>query len=407
MVGTAVAPEFLISKSLGDLAAINENFERLSQLAEEDEVPWSRSHSLFANMGGFVIRCNVPERVGQLQETRTDPASSTDAGSRDESSNDREHDGTLRSGTGYPQSQFSSNGKETSDIETSSMTPSLQYSNPYHLSASDLVALRKAGFLTRLPFITTAELNDRNKSDSLVRLIAIVQILWMIIQIIVRAARHLAISQLEIAVAAFAVCAVAIYGLNWEKPKGVQAPYTLLTYRGNIPKAVLETVGKERLTTEHFLDDFIYFLSLHQFSTDRPPGSPIPNHFSPTELISSNAIISQVAGLIVGGMVFGAIHISAWDFIFPTLLERKLWWAASVICTAAPLFCLLILMLIGAIHWLDTPGFHFTAELIIMMPFMLYIVARLFLLVEVFRTLYFLPPSAYVATWAANVPHIA
>jgi hypothetical protein len=36
-----------------------------------------------------------------------------------------------------------------------------------------------------------------------------------------------------------------------------------------------------------------------------------------------------------------------------------------------------------------------------------YVVCRLFLVVEVFRCLCFLPPSAYVATWATNVPHVA
>jgi hypothetical protein len=37
----------------------------------------------------------------------------------------------------------------------------------------------------------------------------------------------------------------------------------------------------------------------------------------------------------------------------------------------------------------------------------LYVVARLYLLVEIFRTLFFLLPSAYVSTWATNVPHVA
>jgi len=36
-----------------------------------------------------------------------------------------------------------------------------------------------------------------------------------------------------------------------------------------------------------------------------------------------------------------------------------------------------------------------------------YFIARLFLLVEVFRMLCFLPPDAYISTWAANIPHIA
>lgn len=36
----------------------------------------------------------------------------------------------------------------------------------------------------------------------------------------------------------------------------------------------------------------------------------------------------------------------------------------------------------------------------------LYIVARLAVLVEIFRTLCFLPPDAYKGTWNINFPHI-
>ena len=35
-----------------------------------------------------------------------------------------------------------------------------------------------------------------------------------------------------------------------------------------------------------------------------------------------------------------------------------------------------------------------------------YIVCRLFLVVQVFRCLCFLPLSVYIATWATNVPHV-
>jgi hypothetical protein len=36
-----------------------------------------------------------------------------------------------------------------------------------------------------------------------------------------------------------------------------------------------------------------------------------------------------------------------------------------------------------------------------------YVLARLFLIVEMFRTLCFLPPNAYMSTWATNIPHLA
>jgi hypothetical protein len=36
----------------------------------------------------------------------------------------------------------------------------------------------------------------------------------------------------------------------------------------------------------------------------------------------------------------------------------------------------------------------------------IYIIARLFLLVETFRTLGFLPPDAFVATWVSDIPSV-
>jgi hypothetical protein len=37
----------------------------------------------------------------------------------------------------------------------------------------------------------------------------------------------------------------------------------------------------------------------------------------------------------------------------------------------------------------------------------LYIISRLVLLVGVFRTRLFLPPNAFIATSASNIPHVA
>jgi hypothetical protein len=36
-----------------------------------------------------------------------------------------------------------------------------------------------------------------------------------------------------------------------------------------------------------------------------------------------------------------------------------------------------------------------------------YMVARLILLVETFRTLVFLPPDAFVSTWVSNIPNVS
>jgi hypothetical protein len=88
---------------------------------------------------------------------------------------------------------------------------SYPYHNPYHLTALEICRLRDEGTLPKLPYISEEELGDKSKSNSFIKAIAIFQITWATIQIIVRTVRKIAISQLELAVIAFAACAVIIY----------------------------------------------------------------------------------------------------------------------------------------------------------------------------------------------------
>ena len=110
--------------------------------------------------------------------------------------------------------------------------------NCVYLTAIEILRLRAEKKL-RLPPIYEDDINDNSKSDAFAKAIAIGQILWNTIQIIARAIQHLPISQLELAVLAYSACAVVIYGLNWNKPKGPQVPCILLRYEKSIPKEIL------------------------------------------------------------------------------------------------------------------------------------------------------------------------
>jgi hypothetical protein len=46
-----------------------------------------------------------------------------------------------------------------------------------------------------------------------------------------------------------------------------------------------------------------------------------------------------------------------------------------------------------------------TGHLFLGMVTLALVIARLFIIVEVFRSLYYLPPENYVNTWATNIPH--
>ncbi len=131
-------------------------------------------------------------------------------------------------------------------------------------------------------------------------------------------------------------------------------------------------------------------------------GAPISNVFT------RNEDVGNILGLILGSLVFGGIHLAAWKFEFPTRTEQILWWSASLWCTC---FCVVFfLCLYFSLLVYNSAGVlagDRSIEVGQIALLFTYVVARLFLLVEVFRTLCFLPPDAYVATWASNVPHIS
>jgi hypothetical protein len=431
MLATALAPEVLLAKYLGDLSDAKANLRELQRLADQDGVPWAITHSLFANMGGFVIRSHVPERVKGQKDTQTGPDISNldpqPGGTSDVEELERQGQSQPKPSASNPQSvrvsdAMKSEGQGQSEPKSSDpdqLPPNevhsstelgiavskSRYRNPFFLAASDVLALRKSELLPRLPYITKEELNDKNKSDSLVRLFAVVQIIWIVVQIIVRASRHLAISQLEIAVIAFATCAIMMYGLNWEKPKGAQVPYTLLQYHGEVPYPVLKLVAEGPdhegaiICSVLELAKFIGTFTLLDCNDCRRRGAPIPNHFTR----DTSRGLAEFLGVTLGGVVFGAVHITAWNFVFPTLVERTLWRSSSIICTAV---MVLIFPLFIIIDLTNEDWVIFSMLACLFIVFTLYIAARLFLIVEIFRTLCFLPPSAYIATWASNIPHI-
>ena len=384
MLITVLAPEIVLGKYAGDLKGAQNDARAMEAYAEEDDVVWTIVHSFFANMGGFAIRSYVPSRVGKQEEA----GMQTDRDSPRGLDGDREHEQL-----------------ENSITTAQADTTKLYGQELYHLVGDDIIELRRQGALSRLPYISLDELQDRSKIDSFTRAIAVVQIVWTVVQICTRAALHLAISQLEIAVAAFAASAIAIYGLNWDKPKGVQVPITILQYKGKVPDTisrVLSLASSRRSKNPGLLAFSTKELFGQQHSE---PGAHISNLYVDDSKYVEG--VSETGGLLFGSIIFGAIHLTAWNFHYPTRTEQLLWQIASLWCTC---FFIVVLAIILATEKV-AKAFPFDSDKIVTplieLSLMLYVVARLYLLVEIFRTLFFLPPSAYISTWATNVPHVA
>lgn len=116
--------------------------------------------------------------------------------------------------------------------------------------------------------------------------------------------------------------------------------------------------------------------------------------------------------MLLGGAVFGGVHLVAWKLVFPTPIEQILWRISSLITMLGPL---IYVLLEGASLWLfqqlqgratqshkddcGTALFNLSVLAIVL--------ARLFVIVQAFRSLYYLPQDAYFTTWVSNAPYIA
>ncbi|PKK44595.1 hypothetical protein CI102_11309 [Trichoderma harzianum] len=338
MLCTILAPELIMTTAWFDWVAAHNNCRDMQRFAENDGVAWTLTHSYFANMGGFVIR-----------------------------------------------------GKPTKEQK---------HHDPYHLNGDLIYQLRDAEHIEKLPTITEEEIKDKSKGDIFVKLIALGQIIWSTIQIIARAVRRLPVSPLEVAVVAFAISAVFIYGLYWNKPQRVGVTQTIQLKNNNMQN---ERAKLERSTIYSKTVLFEGLLSLLgiEIETETLPGAPI-------SLDSAReAGAWETAGVVgVGAAVFGGIHVVAWNFAFPSTVELILWRCASIYTAAAPLCPMLLDYIYNEL------GFHICIGEGFIGAFYLfsasfYVIARLFILVEMFRTLCFLPPGSYISTWTTNMPHLA
>ena len=384
MVITMLAPEFIMGMACYDLLWGMKCDRKLRRFASQDQVPWTLAHTHYANMGGFAIQSGVQEDVrapyipSKKVNTEKADVSGTQVIDNDKVLQESHPTAVSENGGSYP------------------------YHNPYHLTALGICKLREDGTLQKLPSISEEELSDKSKSNSFIKAIAIFQIIWATMQIIVRTVRKIAISQLELAVIAFAACAIIIYVLYWSKPKDISTVTAIIQYQGQIPKDILQ--GIENCTKFHSFGTFFFaIMTSKNKAKPRHAGLRIENDTverSKDENYESTLPLAMIV-MAFGATLFGGIHIGAWNFEFPSRTELIFWRCASVFSAAYGL----TLIMFG----ISTSTAHVPVKIegiFISMWTFLYVMARLFLLVEIFRTLYFLPPDAYISTWTTNIPHV-
>ncbi|KIK42237.1 hypothetical protein CY34DRAFT_805141 [Suillus luteus UH-Slu-Lm8-n1] len=273
------------------------------------------------------------------------------------------------------------------------------------LNPDELIRFVREGSV-KIPVITEADIEDRSKGDVISKGVAILQLVWFVIQLIARYTQDLPVTLLEIDTLGVVALACIAYIFWWKKPKDIGRPYIVhWNSRTTAPPP------RGSLTNKYHSGKRRSFVLPSLGAND---GSLFGPHRA--------GIVSLITGC-VSGMVFGGIHCLGWNFLFPRHTEQTLWRVASTGMTCSPLmftsmFATALLMDILELEFglqlitsRESPPifyiFLFFGGAVNTLSAYLYIFARVTVIVLMFMSLRSLPPGAYYkVAWTDFIPHI-
>lgn len=414
-----IMPEFMVGKALGDFIAAYRSSRCgvMQEHARQSNTEWTMTHAFYANMGGVILKDGAPAQLDNQCDIQEDASPSAavreDKGSPQSASRKsiatRILDHCLCRVGGSWRGEHDSWGSDDNEYDDKGPTYNnkdmASISLPIAVNSAHLCALISRGLIKGLPSISKIEIEDKSKEDMIVKALTLVQVLWFIIQLAVRKAKNLPCTQLEIAVLGFAICTFITYLLWFKKPKDIKVGSRVSTERELTPD------DRRRIL---WLNKFGFFENALKGTDKHMPTRTMTNDMYNMEAAFYRFEFGEDAkigfegediGFIAGAVVFGACHCIAWDFEFPTSVEQIVWKAASIFTIAAiPLFYLggafLYWMTVGGV----LRGVSFCA--LSYTTFSLYAACRVFIIVELFRSLAYLPPEAFLTTWSASMPHV-
>ncbi|KAG2738825.1 hypothetical protein P692DRAFT_20757570 [Suillus brevipes Sb2] len=238
-----------------------------------------------------------------------------------------------------------------------------------------------------MPTITEAEIKDRSKGDGISKCVAILQLVWFVIQFIARYAQGLPVTLLEIDTMGIAALACIAYGFWWKKPKDIGRPYivhwkseVIAPRRGSLAREYRP--GKRRS----------YVSSSMRI-----------------EVGDDEAAYTTLIILCVSGMMFGGIHCLGWNYLFQAHEEQILWRVASVGLASSPIT--FVILSIFFIDWFGATrniNRYWLANVVTNVGLEVYVFSRITIFVLMFLSLLrSLPPGAYdTVAWTMHIPHV-
>ena len=256
------------------------------------------------------------------------------------------------------------------------------------------------------PIASEDEIKDRSKGDGVTKALVVFQTTWFLLQCAARGSRGLAITELELATAAFAVLNIITYAIWWNKPLDVQCPIRVRRTRAQEERdgfpASGTTASPGRGTSSTAKEGWSFRDEMKAVIKPFRSMIDVSVEDDDTFFLAGIDAIGPAAnyGAIFITLVFGGIHCIGWSFHFPSHTEQLLWRISSIAITGVPL----------AFQCLDVIETETSITIpwgIFVLILLLYVFSRVVLLVLSLTTLRSLPPSALqTVEWTTFLPHV-
>jgi hypothetical protein len=222
------------------------------------------------------------------------------------------------------------------------------------------------------------DIRDKSKASSMTKLVALVQIVWFVIQLVGRAVQQLPTSLMEMFTLAVVICSTVSYAVWWHKPLDVAKPIKL------------ETIG---------------YVDIAELNESTPDGDRVRaanpkftlkrrEELIPLYAVEYQGVLSSFLIFIMP--VFAVCHLIAWNWSFPSNVEQLLWRISSVGCAVLP-------ALFGLAAW--APYDWCRDKKIMLAIDTLYVVLRMYMLAETFAALRLMPEGVYSTVNLPPWPH--
>ena len=243
--------------------------------------------------------------------------------------------------------------------------------------------------------ITEDQINDLAKSDTLTKLIACGQALWLVTQVVARLCQQQAITLLEVSTCAYVSCAFVSYAAWWKKPQGCNLPITINCSDEEMSEYVSDPLKNKYYHKAKTWAEYIW------------AGRIVVSSVVDTGDTNDDEFVDPIVIIILLGLcptIFGAIHVASWHTTLPSDAELWMWRASSIYCVVVGVVVAVISLLL-----IDDKPTSIEAFLAWAMNFIItvYFIIRIYMIVEVFLSLRALPRSAFDSVhWSSFVPHI-